>query len=187
MKRCPWCENDELYIKYHDEEWGVPVHNDNKHFEFLILESAQAGLSWITILKKRQNYREAYDNFDPVKIAEYNEEKFNELLNNSGIVRNRRKIEASINNAQKFLEIQSEFGSFDTYIWDFVNNKTIKNEWDNISEVPANTELSSKVSKDLKKRGFRFVGSTVIYSYLQAVGLINDHIKDCFRYNDLLK
>lgn len=185
MKRCDWCGTDELYIKYHDEEWGVPVHDDNKHFEFLVLESAQAGLSWITILKKRENYKEAYDNFDPIKVAKYNEEKIEELRNNPGIVRNKRKIEASINNAQKFLEIQKEFGSFDKYIWKFVNNDPIKNEWNNISEIPANTELSSKISKDLKKRGFRFVGSTTIYSYLQAAGLINDHIKDCFRYNEV--
>ncbi|MBU5677649.1 DNA-3-methyladenine glycosylase I [Alkaliphilus sp. MSJ-5] len=185
MKRCSWCENDELYIKYHDEEWGVPVHDDNKHFEFLVLESAQAGLSWITILRKRDNYRKAYDNFDPVKVAKYDEEKINELINNPGIIRNRRKIEASVNNAQRFLEIQKEFGSFNNYLWGFINNETIKNEWDNISQVPANTDLSSKISKDLKKRGFRFVGSTIIYSYLQAAGLVNDHIKDCFRYNDI--
>lgn len=185
MKRCDWCGNDELYIKYHDEEWGVPVHDDNKHFEFLVLESAQAGLSWITILKKRENYKEAYDNFDPIKVSKYNEEKVEELRNNPGIVRNKRKIEASINNAQRFLEIQKEFGSFDKYIWKFVNNDPVKNEWNNISEIPANTELSSKISKDLKKRGFRFVGSTTIYSYLQAAGLINDHIKDCFRYNEV--
>jgi len=183
--RCPWCEKDELYIKYHDEEWGVPVHEDNKHFEFLILEAAQAGLSWLTILKRRENYRQAYDNFDPVKVAQYDEEKINELVNNAGIIRNRRKIDASINNAQRFLEIQKEFGSFDNYLWGFVNNETIKNEWDNTSQVPPNTELSSKISKDLKKRGFRFVGSTVIYSHLQAAGLVNDHIKDCFRYNNI--
>lgn len=185
MKRCPWCEKDELYIKYHDEEWGVPVYDDQKHFEFLVLEAAQAGLSWHTILKRRENYRKAYDNFDPVKVAQYDEEKLNELLNNPGIIRNRRKIEASINNAQRFLEIQKEFGSFSNYLWGFVNNKTIKNEWNDISEIPANTELSSKISKDLKKRGFRFVGSTVIYSHLQAAGLINDHIKDCFRYHEV--
>lgn len=185
MKRCPWCEKDEMYIKYHDEEWGVPVHEDNKHFELLILEAAQAGLSWLTILRKRENYRKAYDNFDPVKVAKYDEEKINELINNPGIIRNRRKIEASVNNAQRFLEIQREFGSFSNYLWGFVNNETIKNEWDDISQVPANTNLSSKISKDLKKRGFRFVGSTIIYSYLQAAGLVNDHIKDCFRYNDI--
>lgn len=170
-------------MKYHDEEWGVPVHEDNKHFEFLVLEAAQAGLSWLTVLRKRENYREVYDNFDPIKVSNYNEDKINELLNNPGIIRNRRKIEASISNAQKFLEIQREFGSFDSYLWGFVNNETIKNEWDNISQIPANTELSSKISKDLKKRGFRFVGSTVIYSHLQAAGLVNDHIKDCFINN----
>ncbi len=185
MKRCPWCEKDEMYVKYHDEEWGVPIHEDNRHFEFLILEAAQAGLSWLTVLRKRDNYRKAYDNFDPVKVAKYDEEKINELINNPGIIRNRRKIEASVNNAQRFLEIQREFGSFNNYLWGFVNNEIIKNEWDDISQVPANTNLSSKISKDLKKRGFRFVGSTVIYSYLQAAGLVNDHIKDCFRYNDI--
>ena len=185
MKRCPWCEKDEMYIRYHDEEWGVPVYDDQKHFEFLILEAAQAGLSWHTILKRRENYRIAYDHFDPVKVAQYDEEKFNELLNNAGIIRNRRKIEASIHNAQKFLEVQKEFGSFSHYLWGFVDHQTIKNQWDHISEVPAHTELSSKISKDLKKRGFRFVGSTIIYSYLQAAGLINDHIKDCFRYDEV--
>lgn len=185
MKRCPWCEKDEMYIRYHDEEWGVPVHDDQKHFEFLVLEAAQAGLSWHTILKRRENYRIAYDHFDPVKVAQYDEEKFNELLNNAGIIRNRRKIEASINNAQRFLEIQKEFGSFDHYLWGFVDHKTIKNQWHDTSEAPAHTELSSKISKDLKKRGFRFVGSTVIYSHLQAAGLINDHIKDCFRYDEV--
>jgi len=185
VKRCPWCEKDEMYVKYHDEEWGVPIHEDNRHFEFLILEAAQAGLSWLTVLRKRDNYRKAYDNFDPVKVAKYDEEKINELINNPGIIRNRRKIEASVNNAQRFLEIQREFGSFNNYLWGFVNNEIIKNEWDDISQVPANTNLSSKISKDLKKRGFRFVGSTVIYSYLQAAGLVNDHIKDCFRYNDI--
>ncbi|KNF09451.1 DNA-3-methyladenine glycosylase I [Gottschalkia purinilytica] len=151
MKRCSWCKDDELYIKYHDEEWGVPVHDDNKHFEFLILESAQAGLSWITILKKRENYRIAYDNFEPQKVADYDDERIEELLSNSGIIRNRKKIEASINNAKKFLEIQKEFESFDNYIWSFVNNKPVKNSWKDISEVPSNTKLSDNISKDLKK------------------------------------
>ncbi len=185
MQRCPWCGNDELYMKYHDEEWGVPVHDDIKHFEFLVLESAQAGLSWITILKKRENYRKAYDNFDPIKVAEYNEQKVNELLNNPGIVRNRRKILSSINNAQKFLDIQKEFGSFDTYFWSFVNNEPIKNRWKDLAEVPAKTDLSDKISKDLKKRGFNFIGTTIIYSHIQAVGLVNDHLVDCFRYHQV--
>ena len=185
MKRCPWCGNDELYMKYHDEEWGVPVHDDIKHFEFLVLESAQAGLSWITILRKRENYRKAYDNFDPIKVAGYDERKVNELLNNPGIVRNRRKILSSINNAQKFLDIQKEVGSFDEYIWSFVGNEPVKNRWKDLAEVPAKTDLSDKISKDLKKRGFNFIGTTIIYSHLQAVGLVNDHLIDCFRYHQV--
>ncbi|WP_411678934.1 DNA-3-methyladenine glycosylase I [Clostridium thailandense] len=183
VQRCPWCGTDPLYIKYHDEEWGTPVHNDLKHFEFLVLESAQAGLSWITVLKKRENYRAVYDNFDPIKVAAYSEAKINELLGNAGIIRNRRKIEASINNAKIFLNIQKEFGSFDNYIWKFVDYKTITNSWKNMSELPATSDLSDKISKDFKKRGFRFLGSTIIYSYLQATGLINDHIITCFRHN----
>lgn len=183
MNRCPWCGTDELYVKYHDEEWGVPVHDDKKHFEFLLLESAQSGLSWITILRKRENYRKAYDNFDYAKITKYDENKFNELIQNPGIVRNRKKIEASINNANYFLEIQKEFGSFDRYIWNFVNNKPIINSWSDISQVPSTSELSDKVSKNLKSRGFKFLGSTTIYSYLQAIGIINDHLTSCFRYN----
>lgn len=183
MNRCPWCGNDELYIKYHDEEWGVPVHEDRKHFEFLVLESAQAGLSWITILRKRENYRKAYDNFEPAKVAEYDENKILELMNNPGIIRNRRKIEASINNAKEFIKIQEEFGSFDNYIWMFVNNRPVVNHWNDISEIPATSPLSDEVSRKLKKRGFKFLGSTIIYSHLQATGIINDHITTCFRYN----
>lgn len=182
VERCPWCRTDPIYVKYHDEEWGTPVHDDFKHFEFLVLESAQAGLSWITVLKKRNNYRSAYDNFDPIKVAAYSEEKVNELLKNAGIIRNRRKIEASINNAKMFLNIQREFGSFDNYIWKFVNYKPLVNKWKDISEVPATSNLSDEISNDLKKRGFKFLGSTIIYSYLQATGLINDHIITCFRY-----
>jgi len=185
MKRCSWCEKDELYIKYHDEEWGTPVHDDRKHFEFLVLESAQAGLSWLTILRKRENYRSAYDGFDPEAVAEYNEDKINELLSNPGIIRNRRKIEASINNAQCFLNIQQEFGSFDKYVWGFVKHKQKVNSWKTVSEIPAKTELSDSVSSDLKARGFKFIGSTIIYSHLQAVGIVNDHIVDCFRYKQL--
>lgn len=183
MKRCPWCGEDELYIKYHDDEWGVPVHDDRKHFEFLVLESAQAGLSWITILRKRENYRKAYDNFDPVKVSQYNETKINELLNNSGIIRNRKKIEASINNAKEFLKIQEEFGSFDRYIWNFVDNKPVQNKWQELSQIPATSELSHSVSKDLKRRGFKFLGPTIIYSHLQATGIINDHLTSCFKYD----
>lgn len=181
MDRCDWCKSDDLYLKYHDEVWGVPVHNDIAHLEFLILESAQSGLSWLTILKKRENYRKAYDNFDPVKVAHFGEEKVNELLSNSGIIRNRLKIESSINNAIKLIEIQKEFGSFDKYIWGFVNNKPIINSIRTISEVPASTELSDRISKDLKKRGFKFLGSITVYSYLQAVGIIDDHINSCFK------
>lgn len=185
MNRCAWCLGDELYIRYHDEEWGVPNHDDRKHFEFLVLESAQAGLSWITILKKRENYRVAYDNFDYEKIASYDEEKVLDLLKNPGIIRNRRKIEASINNAKRFLEIQKEFGSFDNYIWSFVNYGQIKNSWATLSKIPSKTELSDRVSSDLKLRGFKFLGSTIMYSHMQAMGLINDHILDCFRYDEI--
>lgn len=185
MNRCPWCLGNELYIKYHDEEWGVPVHDDRKHFEFLILEGVQAGLSWLTVLKKRENYRKAYDDFDVKKVSEYDGTKIEELMNNPGIIRNRRKIEASINNAKKFLEVQKEFGSFDNFIWSFVDNKVVKNHWKDISQIPATSELSDKVSKELKKRGFKFVGSTIIYAHLQAIGLINDHLVTCFRYDQV--
>ena len=181
MNRCEWCGSDELYVKYHDEEWGVPVHDDRKHFEFLVLESAQSGLSWITILRKRDNYRIAYDNFDPEKVAEYSEQKIQELLSNAGIIRNRKKIEASINNARKFIEIQKEFGSFDKYIWGFVNDMPIINSICNMSEIPATSDLSEQISKDLKKRGFKFFGSITVYSHIQAIGIVNDHIDTCFR------
>lgn len=181
MDRCDWCQSDDLYIKYHDEEWGVPVHDDRKQFEFLVLESAQSGLSWITILKKRENYSLAYDNFEPGIVALYDDKKIDELLSNPGIVRNRRKIEASVNNARKFLEIQKTFGSFDRYIWGFVNNKPIVNSWRNSSEVPATSPLSDAVSKDLKQRGFRFLGSVTVYAHLQATGIVDDHINTCFR------
>lgn len=181
MNRCGWCTSDELYTKYHDEEWGVPVHDDRKHFEFLLLESAQAGLSWLTILRKRENYRLAYDNFDPEKVAKYDEQKISELLSNPGIIRNRRKIESSIINANKFLEIQREFGSFDNYIWKFVNGKPVVNSCQTIAEIPATSALSDEVSKDLKRRGFHFLGSVTVYAHLQATGIINDHIDSCFR------
>lgn len=181
MDRCDWCQSDDLYRKYHDEEWGVPVHDDRKQFEFLVLESAQSGLSWITILKKRENYRLAYDNFEPGIVALYDDKKIDELLSNPGIVRNRRKIEASVNNVRRFLEIQKTFGSFDRYIWGFVNNKPVVNSWRNSSEVPATSPLSDAVSKDLKQRGFRFLGSVTVYAHLQATGIVDDHISTCFR------
>ena len=185
MKRCAWCGNDELYIKYHDEEWGVPVFDDRKQFEFLVLESAQAGLSWLTILKKRENYRKAYEGFDPVKVARFDERKVEELINFDGVIRNERKIRASINNAKRFLEIQKEFGSFSNYIWRFVDYKPIINSWKSISELPAKTKLSEEISKDLRNRGFEFLGPIIIYSHMQATGLVNDHIVDCFRYKQI--
>ncbi len=186
IKRCPWCEQkDELYIKYHDEEWGVPVHDDIKHFEFLVLEINQAGLSWKTVLKKRDNFKKAYDNFDPLRVARYDDQKITQLLNNAGIIRNRRKIEASVNNAKRFLEIQKEFGNFDSYIWSFVNYKPVVNSWKRDLDIPSSTILSDTISSDLKRRGFKFIGSTIIYAHLQATGIINDHILDCFRYKQL--
>lgn len=184
-KRCFWAGNDPLYIKYHDEEWGVPVYDDPTLFEFLVLETFQAGLSWITILKKRENFRKAFDNFDYQKIVKYDELKYEELLTNKGIIRNKLKIKATISNAKTFMEVQEEFGSFSKYIWGFCNGTPIKNNFKNREEVPATTELSDKISKDLKKRGFKFVGSTVIYAYMQATGMVNDHVTDCFRYDEV--
>lgn len=184
-KRCFWVSDDSLYIAYHDKEWGVPVYDDKALFEFLILETFQAGLSWITILKKRENFREAFDDFDYKKIAAYNEDKYNELLLNSGIIRNKLKIKSAISNAQLFMEVQKEFGSFATYIWGFVDGKPVKNIFDKREDVPATTALSDKISKDLKKRGFKFVGSTVMYAYMQATGMVNDHTTDCFRHNEI--
>ena len=184
--RCPWCEGTELYRRYHDEEWGVPVHDDRRHFEFLVLESAQAGLSWSTILKKRENYRKAYRRFDPEVVARFGARDRERLLNDAGIVRNRLKIESSINNAKRFLEIQRQFGSFDAYLWGFVGGHPVVNRWKTLSEIPANTELSDTISKDLKARGFRFVGSTIIYAHLQAVGVVNDHLTGCFRHAELV-
>ena len=177
--RCNWVTTDELYIKYHDEEWGKPVYDDETIFEFLVLEAFQAGLSWITILKKRENFREAFDHFNYQKIATYTDEKIEELMNNAGIVRNRLKILATINNAQRFMEIQQEFGSFSTYIWSFVNGKPMVNTFKTIQEVPATTDISDALAKDLKKRGFKFLGSTVMYAHMQATGMVNDHILDC--------
>ena len=185
--RCAWAGNDPLYVEYHDREWGVPAHDDRVLFEFLILEGAQAGLSWITILRKRENYRQAFDNFDPERIAEYDEQKVEELLNNPGIVRNRLKIRAAIQNARCFLAVQQEFGSFNRYIWQFVRGQVIQNSWDCLAEVPVKTVESDAMSKDLGKRGFKFVGSTICYAYMQAVGMVQDHTLDCFRYPELCR
>ena len=178
--RCGWCEKDDLYRKYHDEEWGKPVYDDETIFEFLILESFQAGLSWYTILSKRENFRKAFDHFDYHKIADYSEKKIEELMNNSGIIRNRLKILATITNAQKFIEVQKEFGSFSKYIWGFIGGIPIDNIPKTLADIPATTEVSDIISKDLKKRGFKFVGSTVIYAHMQATGMVNDHIETCF-------
>ena len=178
--RCAWCEKDDLYRNYHDEEWGKPIYDDETIFEFLILESFQAGLSWYTILAKRENFRAAFDYFDYQKIAQYSEEKVEELIQNTGIIRNRLKILATINNAQKFMEVQKEFGSFSKYIWGFVNHEPIINRPKTLKEVPATTEISDALAKDLKKRGFKFMGSTVVYAHMQATGMVNDHVEDCF-------
>jgi len=183
--RCAWCKGDALYEAYHDLEWGVPLKDDHALFEFLILETFQAGLSWITILRKRENFRAAFDNFDYKKIAKYNQAKEEQLLQDAGIIRNRLKIKATISNAQAFIKIQEEFGSFSSYIWQFTDGKPIKNNFENMSQVPANTPLSDAVSKDLKKRGFKFVGSTVVYAHMQATGMVNDHLVSCFRYNQV--
>ena len=181
-KRCAWAESDALCLEYHDREWGIPVHGDRHLFEMLILEGAQAGLSWITILKKRENYRAAYDNFEPDRVARYTARKKESLLKNEGIVRNRLKIEASVLNAKSFLAIQDEFGSFDKYIWQFVGGKQIVNRRKQLSDIPASTPDSDAMSKDLKKRGFKFVGSTICYAFMQAVGMVDDHEMSCFRY-----
>ena len=182
ITRCPWGTSDPLYIKYHDKEWGIPVHDDRKLFEMLILEGAQAGLSWITILKKRDNYRKAFDNFDAGKIAKYNKRKIEQLLKNEGIVRNRLKINAAVINAKAFLKIKEEFGTFDKYIWQFVGGKPIINKRKSMKDIPAKTKESDAMSKDLLKRGFKFTGSTICYAFMQAVGMVNDHIVDCWRY-----
>lgn len=179
--RCEWANNNELDQIYHDEEWGTPVHEDQKLFEFLILESMQAGLSWSTILKKRETLTEAYDQFDYKVIAEYTDEKKAELLQNPGVIRNRLKVAAAVTNAKKFMEIQKEFGSFDAYIWSFVDGKPIVNQWSSMAEVPASTALSDTISKDLKKRGFKFLGTTTVYAFMQAMGLVDDHLPHCFR------
>lgn len=183
--RCPWCGDDPLYVAYHDSEWGVPVHDDRHLFEFLILEGAQAGLSWITILRKRDNYRRAMDGFDIATVAAYGEADVARLLADSGIVRNRLKIRATINNAKAVLAIQKEFGSFAEYLWRFVNHRPLLNHWRALSQVPARTALSDAISKDLQKRGCSFVGSTIIYSLMQATGMVNDHLIDCFRHREI--
>jgi DNA-3-methyladenine glycosylase I len=186
MQRCSWASN-ELNIPYHDAEWGVPVHDDRALFEFLILEGAQAGLSWDTILRKRDNYRAAFDNFDPAKVAAYDDRKAAELMLNEGIIRNRLKIASAVANAKAFRKVQEEFGSFDKYIWSFVGGKPIDNKLKSSSEVPAKTEISDAISKDLKKRGFNFVGSTIMYAFMQATGMVNDHLTSCFRYKEVSK
>ena len=184
LQRCAWAQGD-LYIEYHDREWGVPVHDDRLLFEFLILEGAQAGLSWITILKKRENYRKAFDNFIPDKVARYDGRKVQKLLADPGIVRNRLKVESSITNAKAFLATQAEFGSFDSYIWSFIGHRALENAWTQLKEIPARTPESDAMSKDLLKRGFRFVGSTICYAFMQAVGMVNDHTVNCFRRKEI--
>jgi DNA-3-methyladenine glycosylase I len=181
--RCGWCLKFDQYIQYHDEEWGVPVHDDRKHFEFLILEGAQAGLSWATILKRRDGYRKAFAEFDPTKVAKFTPAKIEKLLKDPGIIRNRLKVNAAVNNAKRFLEVQKEFGTFDKYIWQFVGGKPIVNKRKSLANVPATTKESDALSKDLIKRGFKFVGSTVIYAHMQACGLVNDHIVSCWKYS----
>lgn len=182
-KRCAWSGDDELYCKYHDEEWGVPTHDDRMLLEMLILEGAQAGLSWITVLRKRENYRKAFDGFDVRKIAKYDDAKVEELMRDPGIVRNRLKIRSAIQNANAFQKVQDEYGSFDKYIWGFVDGEPLVNDIRDISQIPAKTELSDAISKDLKKRGFNFVGSTIVYAYMQSIGVVNDHVRDCsFRF-----
>lgn len=180
--RCPWAGQKDFYIKYHDKEWGIPVHNDRLHFEMLCLEGAQAGLSWETILKKRENYKKLFANFDPLKVSRFSDKSLKKILENPGIVRNRLKVFSVRQNAKVFLEIQKEFNSFDKYIWKFVNNKSIKNKWKSMKEIPTKTKESDSISKDLKKRGMNFVGSTIIYAYMQATGLVNDHVTSCFKY-----
>ncbi len=183
--KCGWCIGDPLYEAYHDNEWGVPLHDEQLLFEFLILETFQAGLSWITILRKRENFRAAFDNFDYKRIANYTETKKEELLQDSGIIRNKLKVNSAVTNAQNFMKIQEEFGSFNSYIWSFIEEKTIKNKWASHKDCPATTVISDTISKDLKKRGFKFVGSTIIYAFMQAIGMVNDHEVNCFRYNQV--
>lgn len=183
--RCPWAGNDQIYIDYHDNEWGRPVHDDRKLFEMLILEGAQAGLSWITVLKKREAYRQSFDNFDPSKVSQYDDAKVSELMNNPGIIRNRLKIQSTITNAKAFLEVVKTHGSFDKFIWAYVNNQPIDGQPKTLADVPASTPLSDKISKDLKKLGFKFIGSTIIYAFMQSIGMVNDHLSDCFVYEKI--
>lgn len=185
MHRCSWVGNDPVYIEYHDREWGVPVYDDQRLFEMLILEGAQAGLSWITVLRKRQNYRQAFDQFDPEKIIKYDEHKVENLLKNQGIIRNRLKIESVIKNARAYLQVYAEFGTFSKYIWSFADTGPKINHWKNLKEIPASTQQSDIMSRDLKKRGFKFVGSTICYAYMQAIGMVNDHTIDCYRYKEI--
>ena len=183
--RCGWGTGDPLYLQYHDEEWGVPVHDDRRLFEMLVLEGAQAGLSWLTVLRKREAFREAFDHFDPLKVSRYSQKRVGKLLHNSEIIRNRLKIEAAIKNARAFLQVNKEFGSFDRYLWQFIDYKPMQNRWTRLKDIPARTPESDAMSKDLKKRGFSFVGSTICYAFMQAVGMVNDHVTSCFRYKDL--
>ncbi len=185
LSRCRWAGSDPLYMRYHDEEWGVPVHDDRILFEFLLLEGAQAGLSWITILKKRENYRHAFDGFDPQKIARYSDQKQAQLLENPGIVRNRLKVASAITNARAFLAVQEQYGSFDRFIWEFVEGAPIRNAWRDESKIPATTGESDAMAKALKKAGFKFVGSTICYAFMQATGMVNDHVTTCFRHHEL--
>jgi DNA-3-methyladenine glycosylase I len=185
MRRCDWANRSELEQSYHDHEWGVEIHDDRTLFEFLVLEGAQAGLSWSTILRKREGYRRAFDNFDARKISNYSEETASRLLTNAEIIRNRLKINATITNARAFLQVQKEFGSFDGYIWQFVNGKPIRNSWKKMTDIPSSTPESEAMSKDLQKRGFKFIGATICYAFMQAVGMVNDHVVDCFRHKDL--
>jgi DNA-3-methyladenine glycosylase I len=184
--RCAWSTGNQLMIDYHDHDWGVPIHDDTRIFEYMVLDAFQAGLSWLTILKKRENFRKAFDSYDVKKISAYGEKDFNRLMNDAGIIRNRLKITATIENAKQYQKVQQEFGNFDTYIWRFTEGKTVQNKWKSINEIPPKTELSDCISKDLLKRGFKFVGSTIIYAFLQAMGIVNDHTTDCFRYNELV-
>lgn len=185
IKRCKWCENDPLYVKYHDTQWGIPVYDDAKIFEFLLLETFQGGLSWITVLRKRENFRNAFNNFDYQKIANYSNEKLSELKLDSGIIRNTLKIKSAKTNAIAFMEVQKEFGSFSKYLWDFIDGKPIQNNFTSMSKMPANTTLSDKISKDLKNKGFKFLGSTIVYAQMQAMGMVNDHTIDCFRHKEV--
>ena len=186
-QRCTWCGSDPLYVSYHDDEWGVPVHDDRRLFEFLVLEGAQAGLSWLTILKKRENYRRAFDNFDIERIARYGPQDITRLLHDPGIVRNRLKIEAAIRNASGVLCIREEYGTLDTFLWRYVDGSPVQNARKGITDLPAKTKKSDQISKDLKKRGFNFVGSTICYAFMQAVGMVNDHVQDCFRYKEIAR